>query len=577
MATTIPYIMIFIRNAVTNIFKLRVLIIISVIMPQVICAKSNIEFDKLLQECSHLSSRELFDTGVSYYKQGKFEKAYPIFQIVYNREKPDDTDEEKRLYASAHLYGDRISYKKNFLLNAVYELSEAYRLSTELNDKVLLSTTYNNIGVVYGMYDDYHQASFYYEQAWKTGRNCQDKDKLFQMLNNAISAYLYVPNIKKAVALYDEMKKERPSASSKYIKLYDYCLKLLGGTISSMKNGHTAGIDQMKEALVIADKIADKKELLECSALQEIYAAYNRAGIKDSSFLYLMKYYDVASKANIVHKRINALKNMERMFLESGNTGKALKYKQMYLNLQDSAMSIKMYSQMSSMLFKMEHTRSQQEIKDRESLVEKQKSTIKMISAALLVLAVLFVITLIVRYRTLKRNKMFFMLNKEVVEQQEMLTQRTGQKVDIPANCAKDEKDKQKQVQEDKPKYKHSGLSNEIKDELLRKIDEVMSKPETFCAKDFTLQKLSSMINSNTAYVSQVINESKGKSFNVYVNEKRVGEARKRLTIDPEYSKFTISAISESVGFRSLSSFNSAFKNLTGMTPSIYKQMAANK
>lgn len=522
-----------------------------------------------------MSSDELYKIGVSYYNNGNYDKAYPIFQIVYNREKPEDTDEEKRLYASAHLYGDRISYRKNVLLNAIYELSEAYRLSTELGDKELLSTTYNNIGVVYGMYDDYQQASFYYEQAWKTGRYCQSKDKLFQMLNNAISAYLYIPNMKKATVLYQEMKKNKPSASSKYSKLYDYCLTLLDGTISSKRNGHTYGIDKMKEALCIASRVADKKELLECSALQEIYAAYNRAGMKDSSFHYLVKYYEMATRANIVHKRINAIKGMEKMFMETGNTAKALQCKQMRLNLQDSTMSIKMYSQISSMLFKMEHIRNQQEIRDRESLVEKQKSTIIIISATLLTMVVLFMIVVIVRYRTLKRNKMLFMLNKELVAQQEMLTKKAK---DIPQDVdAGNTEDKQKRPKEKEHKYKHSGLSEEIRDELLRKIDDIMSRPEAFCSNDFTLQKLSVMTNSNTAYVSQVINETKGKSFNVYVNEKRVYEARKRLTMDPEYSRYTISAISESVGFRSLSSFNTAFKNITGMTPSVYKQMAAQK
>lgn len=112
---------------------------------------------------------------------------------------------------------------------------------------------------------------------------------------------------------------------------------------------------------------------------------------------------------------------------------------------------------------------------------------------------------------------------------------------------------------------------------MLEAIDDIMQNTEEFCSIDFSLDKLAKMVNSNTTYVSQTINESYGKSFNTYVNEYRVREARKRLTDYEHYGNLTIKAISESVGYKSQTTFIKVFKEITGMTPSMFQKMSIDK
>ena len=70
-----------------------------------------------------------------------------------------------------------------------------------------------------------------------------------------------------------------------------------------------------------------------------------------------------------------------------------------------------------------------------------------------------------------------------------------------------------------------------------------------------------------------MINDTYGKSFKTYLNEFRIREACRRLLDNENFGNFTIRAIHQELGFRTATSFVSAFRKVTGMTPSEYKKM----
>ncbi len=100
-----------------------------------------------------------------------------------------------------------------------------------------------------------------------------------------------------------------------------------------------------------------------------------------------------------------------------------------------------------------------------------------------------------------------------------------------------------------------------------------MENEKLFLKQDLTINKLASYINVSRTYLSQVINELFQKNFNTLVNEYRIKEARDMLI---ENKNMTIEGIANEVGFRSKSSFNSAFKKYTGVTPSFFMKNALN-
>lgn len=104
-----------------------------------------------------------------------------------------------------------------------------------------------------------------------------------------------------------------------------------------------------------------------------------------------------------------------------------------------------------------------------------------------------------------------------------------------------------------------------IKEELL----EVMKTEKPYLDQNLNIFTLSKRLNTNSKYLSQVINQEFNKSFVHFVNEYRIEEAKQILLVNNNY---TIEAQSQMVGFKSKSSFNIAFKKHTGVTPSLFIQ-----
>ena len=97
-----------------------------------------------------------------------------------------------------------------------------------------------------------------------------------------------------------------------------------------------------------------------------------------------------------------------------------------------------------------------------------------------------------------------------------------------------------------------------------------MQEQQLYLNPEFSLSLLSQQIKAGTQKISLVINTRAGCNFNEYVNRYRVRHAI-ALMDNPKTALHTIASISFDSGFNSLSSFNHAFKKLTGKTPSAYR------
>lgn len=116
-------------------------------------------------------------------------------------------------------------------------------------------------------------------------------------------------------------------------------------------------------------------------------------------------------------------------------------------------------------------------------------------------------------------------------------------------------------------KYKKTGLSNKESKNIFSSLISLMDKDKIYKENTLSLVKLAKRLNTNVHALSQVINEHMNKSYYEMIGHYRIEEAKKRLLDSSE----KVSNIAFDVGYNSLSAFNTAFKKLTGFTPSVYR------
>jgi len=102
--------------------------------------------------------------------------------------------------------------------------------------------------------------------------------------------------------------------------------------------------------------------------------------------------------------------------------------------------------------------------------------------------------------------------------------------------------------------------------DLHGRLEGLLMRDKIFLNEDLTLSETARMLDTNTSYLSRFINDHHQVNFSAFLNRYRVEEAKKMI-LDNKYNNFSMEGIAKSSGFRSKSTFNQAFKNSTGLTP----------
>jgi AraC-like DNA-binding protein len=104
---------------------------------------------------------------------------------------------------------------------------------------------------------------------------------------------------------------------------------------------------------------------------------------------------------------------------------------------------------------------------------------------------------------------------------------------------------------------------------LLDRVARHMSEAKPYLQSNLTVEQLARQLGTPPRELSRAINQGFGQNFFEFVSGYRVEEARRQL--DDSSNTASILQIMYDAGFNSKSVFNTAFKRVTGMTPSQYR------
>ncbi|MBL7664429.1 MAG: helix-turn-helix transcriptional regulator [Bacteriovoracaceae bacterium] len=120
-------------------------------------------------------------------------------------------------------------------------------------------------------------------------------------------------------------------------------------------------------------------------------------------------------------------------------------------------------------------------------------------------------------------------------------------------------------------KYKKSNYTQEELVALSKDVYSYLQTSKNYLNPELRVTDLSQRFNLPLYKISQVLNIGLQQNFTEVVMKLRIEEAMNRLR-DPKFQEDKILSIAMDCGFVSKSTFNTAFKNYTGLTPSQFRE-----
>lgn len=423
-------------------------------------------------------------------------------------------------------------------LISIEKLIELQGLNSR-KDSLRISAVKRKLGTVYKELKEFKKAHQYYNEALKY---LKDENRgsyiiyysaeLFEEENKINEAIRETQKALKLVSKGSEGKLYRPTY---YLKLSNLYLKINKADSAvyyanqGVKDNDDCQLDLLNMAL--GDSYFFKQEYRSAS-----------------------KYYNTSFKTTIAKEtELKIHKKLRDNYIKLGNYKKALEHNSSFLKLKDSLDGLRVDQEIAEITEKYESNKKQLKIDRLEledikktTLINKQHSKI-VFGSTILVFSLLILGLLFIYYFQQKKQKhQLFTKNLQLVKE---LNQNYNKGKEKRRNYTK--------------------INDSKLEKILTRIEDLIND-EFFLNSEMTLNSLAKLIDTNTTYLSKIINDHYNKTFSNFINELRIAYALKKLETEQNYHKLTIDHIAEKVGFASSSTFYSAFKKFTGLTPSYY-------
>lgn len=112
-------------------------------------------------------------------------------------------------------------------------------------------------------------------------------------------------------------------------------------------------------------------------------------------------------------------------------------------------------------------------------------------------------------------------------------------------------------------------IAKEVVQRLLGQL-ETFEQQQGYLQPAVSLQNLAKQLNTNSNYLSKIINAYRGKNFSSYIADLRIAHVLEALKNNNALRNYKIKAIAVEMGFGNAESFTRAFYKKTGLYPSYY-------
>lgn len=251
--------------------------------------------------------------------------------------------------------------------------------------------------------------------------------------------------------------------------------------------------------------------------------------------------------------------SLRETYIQLGEYKKAIAHNEIYLHLKDSTDALRIKQEVIEITEKYESDKKELQIEmlnaknDLNSFViEKQRNQIIFIGVSL-VLAIACIGLIAWFFQKQKRQKQ--LLYSKNVQLARRLQEKDATLSEI--------------ISTESVNTDSLDLDQSKKNKIVKEIEKLVGL-EFYLDQSISLAKMAKMMNTNTTYLSKVVNVVYQKNFTNFLNDYRISYTLKELEMNPSFKNLTIEHIADKSGFSSSSVFYNSFKKFTGLTPSYY-------
>lgn len=455
-------------------------------------------------------------------------------------------------------------YKQGRIIESLDAVNQSFKIFSELNDTLHIARYHLIKGDVHTSIKDLDRSFHHLRKAINLYSLTKDSSSIALSFLNIGNTFFYDEQYDSAYYYYSKISEFYKKPTS----LLSYYQQL------NIGNWHLHFKDFQKALNYFYPLESGFKKINYQYGLSFLYSnmaeAYQRLGKTDSSLFFHKKAVQVCKEQKIGIHFINVSKSIASAFKATGQLDSALFYTEFQMQLNDSLLNMRINQEVNQ-------KESEKQIALHEKDMELKNLALERANIEMWGMAVILLLLstgLIILYKNAKKeretNAVLLQTNLQLANTQEALKKASVLNIEKAVAPIL----KKELAVKPAEKSKSESPEKELKRKALIQELELLVNQGIYRKNDLTLDSLAKKLKTNRTYLSESINKTYGKNFNSFLNEHRVNEARQVLLNND--INYTIEAISQMVGFKSISVFNTAFKKQTGLTPSYFEKNAKN-
>ncbi|KXH85127.1 tetratricopeptide repeat protein [Chryseobacterium kwangjuense] len=460
-------------------------------------------------------------------------------------------DKVKSLLLSAELYHSAGAFKKSIRYG-----ENAHSLLKQIDDAEWFSRVNRFLAKEYRLVGLHERSRKYILQGMEGAKRItavEKKGEVLGLLNQEMAYYeIELGNYKEAVLYIEQSLNDFREAKEDNGRIVAASYQILGDIYFKLRDYiHSENYYRKAESLL-------KNQ---CCVLGLVYNGIGGIRLKQKNWkdaeIYLKKAEDIADSSKSLKLKKAVYSNINDYYEGTGDDVKASLYAVKYVRAYDSLVARNREFALKS-----------PENSAKRNTKSKQISIVK--NAAIIVLLT-SLIGLVIFFKS-KQRKQRSKFRNIIRTQLQMLSSRSEpvplkRKNQDFSNISVEEVDDR--IEGHDKKRNDSLMTSETEIKLLELLEE-FEKGELYNSKNMSLSFLAAELNTNTKYLSYVINQHKCTDVKTYINRLRINYIVDKLINDEKYRQYKISILADECGFSSHSKFATVFKAVTDFSPSAY-------